>query len=253
MKSHISAAIFGVFLLSSCGSVYDTEDNDESFILEPKTEIEQEIKSVIFRKPRNSTERRCMSDKDLFIDASKEAFFTDNYAAVLMAQGRQESSCRADVSSKYADGYMEFTYNTARGEIRDGTCAFMGKPLSRSGVKRLMMNKEWSIRCGARYMRKNDSALKKLFPNTNDRWLGALAAYNGGLGWIFREHKLAVSKGYPENQYYGSVDSVCKRAKWACKENHHYPINIVGKWLPDYVEMGMPNNQFTYPPKLEKK
>lgn len=66
-----------------------------------------------------------------------------------------------------------------------------------------------------------------------------LAAYNGGLGWIHRDQRLASSKGLDSRQYFGAVDTVnAGRADWAIRENRDYPRRILLQHAPRYQGAG---------------
>lgn len=88
---------------------------------------------------------------------------------------------------------------------------------------------------------------------TYDRWLHdrvraaddcqrmamVLSAYNGGLGWISRDTKLALSKGLDPLVWFGSVESVNagrSAANW--RENRDYPRRILYQHQPRYASWG---------------
>ncbi|WP_260524267.1 transglycosylase SLT domain-containing protein [Serratia sp. PL7] len=72
-----------------------------------------------------------------------------------------------------------------------------------------------------------------------DRWAFVLSAYNGGLGWVQRDRKLATTKGLDHSRYWGNVETVNAgrtAANW--RENRGYPQRIIQRWQPLYVDAG---------------
>lgn len=193
------------------------------------------------RLPRTVAEKRCMRYLPLFVRASKEAFGVDDYTALLMAQAMQESTCDPNAKSPVgANGLDQFMYTTALDMIKRGRCTFLGNPRSRAGVEQLMLNPEWSARCGARYMADLIKFVKKYWTGT-DAYMAALACFNGGCGWIVKERKKALSKGEPD-VYCNSTRKSCIRSAANCKENNRYPVVIFTKRLPPLLEMGVAHN-----------
>ncbi|CAM4197394.1 transglycosylase SLT domain-containing protein [Bordetella pseudohinzii] len=71
------------------------------------------------------------------------------------------------------------------------------------------------------------------------RWAFALSAYNGGLGWVNRDKKLASSKGLDPLVWFGSVEQVNagrSAANW--RENRDYPKRILYHHQPTYIQAG---------------
>jgi len=191
-------------------------------------------------QPHNPTDpvmARCLDDVSAISEAARESL-DESFTAVLMAQARQESGCNPYAASRYAVGYMQFTPATGADKIRT-VCDWYGKPVTKAGRRRLMRRKDWSIRCGAKYMSQLWSSTRPLFDPLREEYAAALASYNGGLGWIIRERRIAPVKTI----YFGGVDQVCLRAEWACRENHSYPDKILNKWLPMFEAYGVPSNE----------
>ena len=66
-----------------------------------------------------------------------------------------------------------------------------------------------------------------------------LSAYNGGLGWIQRDQKLASSKGLDPLVWFGSVELVnAGRAAANWQENRAYPKRILIELQPIYATWG---------------
>ena len=53
------------------------------------------------------------------------------------------------------------------------------------------------------------------------------AAYNGGIGWLWREERACAKRGDCDNRrWFGHVEKVCLRHPGACRENRNYPVKI---------------------------
>ncbi|CAN5883683.1 transglycosylase SLT domain-containing protein [soil metagenome] len=66
-----------------------------------------------------------------------------------------------------------------------------------------------------------------------------LSGYNGGLGWVLRDQKLAIAKGLDPQVWFGSVERVNagrSADNWA--ENRQYPLRILQRYEPTYVAAG---------------
>ncbi len=73
-----------------------------------------------------------------------------------------------------------------------------------------------------------------------DWWAFALSAYNGGLGWVIKDRKLAEKQGYNPGKWWYNVENTSSRAKWAFKENRGYPKRILLELNKKYVAGGFP-------------
>jgi soluble lytic murein transglycosylase-like protein len=66
-----------------------------------------------------------------------------------------------------------------------------------------------------------------------------LSAYNGGLGWVYRDQALAAKHGQDRGRWFGSVEKYnAGRHAAAFKENRGYPRNILLRWQPLYARWG---------------
>lgn len=73
--------------------------------------------------------------------------------------------------------------------------------------------------------------------NHCERMAKALSGYNGGMGWVQRDEKLAASKGYNPAFWFDNVERVNagrKDAFW--QENRGYPKRILRKLEPNYAK-----------------
>lgn len=141
-------------------------------------------------------------------------------------QIHQESGWNKDAKSAFASGLTQFTPDTEKWIIS------MFPDLGTEGVK----NPEWAIRGLIRY----DLYLKtKVKAKTEcDDWAKALSGYNGGLGWVYRDEKLAASKGKDPGLWWGNVELYSPRAPQFVKENRDYPAKILLKHQPLYLSTG---------------
>lgn len=144
--------------------------------------------------------------------------------ALFGSQIQQESGWNPLAQSKYAGGLSQFTPDTA------DWIATLDAELQAS---KDVFNPNWAIRAQIFY----DKFLWEKFPaakTDDDRDAFMLASYNGGLGWILKERKLATNPGrwFCDN----GVEKKCIRVSWACKENRAYPRKILYHWKPKYEE-----------------
>lgn len=72
------------------------------------------------------------------------------------------------------------------------------------------------------------------------RWAGVLSGYNGGLGWVNRDRRLAASSGADPNVWVGHVEFYSNRAQWAIEENRAYVHRILHVLEPRYLNAGWP-------------
>ena len=133
------------------------------------------------------------------------------------AQIHQESLWRPKARSKYAHGLAQFTPDTAKWITR----------YSPEIKKNTPLNAKWALRALVIY---NDFLMErvKAIDNCNKRAF-ALSAYNGGLGWVFRDKKLAAKNKKNRNVWWNSVEKYSPRSKAAYRENRHYVKVILKK------------------------
>jgi hypothetical protein len=66
-----------------------------------------------------------------------------------------------------------------------------------------------------------------------------LSAYNGGLGWVYRDQALAEKSQLDRSRWFGHVELVnAGRSAAAFKENRGYPRKILLRWQPLYASWG---------------
>ena len=149
--------------------------------------------------------------------------------AALAAQLHQESRWQANAMSHVgAIGMAQFMPATAT-----WWCELNG--LSKQECQ--PTNPVWAIRALVGYDRWLFERVKGA--DLRSRHAFMLSAYNGGLGWVQRDQKLASSKGLDPLVWFDSVELVNagrSAANW--KENRVYPKRILIELQPLYATWG---------------
>lgn len=148
--------------------------------------------------------------------------------ATFAAQVHQESRWRTNAASPVgAQGMAQFMPATARwisgidGQLATGDT----------------QNPTWALRALVVYDKWLWDRIKA-FDDCN-RMAFTLSAYNGGLGWVYRDQALASSSGLDKLTWWSSAATVNagrSAANW--QENRHYPQVILFKHQPIYAAWG---------------
>ncbi len=148
--------------------------------------------------------------------------------ATFAAQIHQESGWRADARSKYASGLAQFTPVTAD---------WISKLYVGELGENQPLNPSWALRALVTY----DNRLWNLIiaADSCERMAMTLSSYNGGLGWLQRDIKLAREAGADTARWFGSVEHYSNRAQWAIEENRGYPRRILLKLERLYFGWGV--------------
>ncbi len=148
--------------------------------------------------------------------------------AVFAAQVEQESGWSPDaVSPVGARGLGQFMPLTARD---------MGRTRPDLGPA-APTNPGWAIRALVVYDLANLRRLRAATPC--DLWAMGLSAYNGGLGWVWKDQALARSQGLDPATWWDNVETVnAGRSIAAKRENTGYPRAILLKRQPKYLAWG---------------
>lgn len=152
--------------------------------------------------------------------------------ATFAAQIHQESRWRADARSPVgAEGLSQFMPTTT-----EWIAAAYPKQLGEAQP----YNPGWAMRALVHY----DRWLFERLPATAqcERWAMVLSAYNGGLGWVQRDRKLASEKGSDQLIWFNSIEKFnAGRSAANFNENRHYPRVILSKWESLYEKAGWGN------------
>ena len=98
-------------------------------------------------------------------------------------------------------------------------------------------NPGWGLRALVTYDRHLWERIKAATPC--DRMAMTLSAYNGGLGWVWRDQKLAASKGADSARWFDQVEQFnAGRHAAAFRENRGYPRLILLTFAPRYAAAG---------------
>ncbi|ENO0459398.1 transglycosylase SLT domain-containing protein [Salmonella enterica] len=101
-------------------------------------------------------------------------------------------------------------------------------------------NPSWAIRALVQY----DRWLwqRVVAADSCQRMAFTLSAYNGGLGWVNRDKKLAAQRGLDEHVWFDQVATVnAGRSAASWRENRGYPQRILYQNAPRYLSWGGAN------------
>jgi len=151
--------------------------------------------------------------------------------ARIAGQLHQESAWRPDVCSwAGACGLAQFIPSTAE---------WMAEIFARELAPAVPDDPRWAIQANVYYNhwlyhRNRD------FADECSRWAATLSSYNGGLGWVNRDQRLAASAGADPSSWFGEVELFSGRADWAMNENRSYVRRILLDLEPRYHRAGWP-------------
>jgi len=134
--------------------------------------------------------------------------------ATLAAQIHQESAWRIDaVSWAGAQGLAQFMPGTSKdAALRWPSDCNPANPFKPS----------WAFACRDRYLKAQVAGGQ----SECDQWAFMFRAYNGGLGWIRKDRKLAAMAGDNPDDWKAVEPYNSCRAMSAWKENTEYPVRI---------------------------
>ncbi|WP_265535388.1 transglycosylase SLT domain-containing protein [Pseudomonas saponiphila] len=153
----------------------------------------------------------------------------DAPVAMFAAQIHQESRWKFDAKSPVGAQGL--------GQVMPTTATWLAQTFPKALGKIEPYNPVWSIQALVSYDRWLASRVKAR--NTCDRNAMILSSYNGGLGWVIRDRKLAAASGADPLIWFNSVERFNDgRSAAAFKENRQYPRLILLRWEPMYVAEG---------------
>lgn len=159
--------------------------------------------------------------------------------AMFASQIHQESGWRPNAKSAFASGLTQFTPDTEKWIIS------LFPSLGREGVQ----DPKWAIRAMIKYDMYLYGRVDAKY--LCDRWAKTLSAYNGGLGWVSRDERLAARNGADPTLWWGHVEKYSPRAPQFIKENRDYPIKILLKHQPMYLKSGFYGTSTVCPARLK--
>lgn len=71
-----------------------------------------------------------------------------------------------------------------------------------------------------------------------DQWAFTLSSYNGGLGNLMRDRRLAAARHRDPNRWYFNVDLASDRGRNAFIVNRRYPTQILFRFQPQFASWG---------------
>lgn len=167
------------------------------------------------------------------------------YRSDVIRSARVDWGLNAPVADFAAQMHQESGWNpAARSPVgAEGLSQFM--PSTADWIAGLMphlaarepYNPGWAIRALVSY----DRWLwqRVAVPDGCERMAMTLSAYNGGLGWVNRDRRLARMRGLDDARWFGAVETVNagrSAANW--RENRHYPQRILHTLAPRYLSWG---------------
>lgn len=151
----------------------------------------------------------------------------DAPVATFAAQLHQESAWNPNAVSRVgAQGMAQFMPATAQwwcSKTNESDC----QP----------MNPSWAMRAMVGYDKWLYQQIRAI--DHCQRMAMTLSAYNGGLGWVFRDQRLASRLGRDQQRWFGHVERVNDgRSAPNFKENRDYPRRILFLYEPRYALWG---------------
>ena len=161
------------------------------------------------------------------IRASRVEAGLDARVATFAGQVEQESGGNTEARSPVgASGLAQFMPATARD---------LGRSRPDLGPA-VPTNPGWALRAMVAY---DQAQLRRITANTEcDAWLMALAAYNGGLGWVWRDQTKAKAQGLDPGSWAVVAKVNAGRAAAAKDENARYGPAIVYRRQPKFLTWG---------------
>jgi len=169
--------------------------------------------------------REALFYRDNFIRIWRYYFNLAESPTFGFAQVHQESRWNTNAKSRFASGLAQFTPGTAADFSKLLPPEVQAICPSKTGCP---TEPNWALNALSLY----DFRLHKSFgwaASDDDRWRLALAAYNGGAGWLQKERARAGGSAK-----WADIVAACMRAPQYCKENRDYPVRILEKWFPLY-------------------
>lgn len=165
----------------------------------------------------------------ILVRAAHANWGLDAPIATLAAQVHQESRWNAQATSPVgAQGLAQFMPSTAE---------WMARLYPKALGENQPYNPGWALRALVTYDRWLADRVQAHSPC--DKWAFTLSAYNGGLGWVQKDARLASASGADKLAWFDSVERHnAGRSAANFRENRAYPRQILLKWEPLYSSAG---------------
>ena len=166
--------------------------------------------------------------RSILIRSARAVWGLNAPTATFAAQVHQESYWRSDAVSRVgARGLTQFMPATSK------WIAGLYPELSGNEPH----NPAWALQAQARYMYWLWARVRAADPC--QRMAKALSSYNGGLGWLQRDERLAAQRGLDPALWWDGVENInAGRSAAAKHENQQYPRKILLQLEPAYISTG---------------
>lgn len=170
--------------------------------------------------------RDCLQHRRDLVRNARMVWGMDAPIATFAAQMAQESSCRANAHSPYADGLTQFTPDTA---------SWIGMRFPELAPP-APLNPVWAMRAMVQY---DKYLIERADGETTcDSMWFALWGYNGGEGWVRRDRRMAAAAGANARRRAAVEPFNAGRAPAMFRQNRDYPAAIIGRWQPLFIAAG---------------
>ncbi|WP_420029776.1 transglycosylase SLT domain-containing protein [Pseudomonas putida] len=156
----------------------------------------------------------------------------DAPVATFAAQVHQESRWRLNAKSPVGAQGL--------GQVMPTTAVWLAELFPDTLGNVQPFNSTWSLMALVSYDRWLVDRIKGR--NACERHAMVLSSYNGGLGWLIRDRKLASAKGADPLAWFGSIERFnAGRSAAAFRENRGYPRLILKTFEAQYIADGWGN------------
>lgn len=153
----------------------------------------------------------------------------DAPVATFAAQIHQESRWKFDAKSPVGAQGL--------GQVMPTTATWLAELFPKALGKVEPYNSAWSMQALVSYDRWLANRIQARTPC--DQGAMMLSSYNGGLGWVIRDRKLASAKGADPLTWFESVERYnAGRSAANFRENRNYPRLILLRWERLYEDAG---------------
>lgn len=153
----------------------------------------------------------------------------DAPVATFAAQIHQESRWRFDAKSPAGAQGL--------GQVMPSTAAWLAEVFPKALGNPQPYNPSWSMQALVSYNRWLAQRIQAR--TTCEKGAMVLSSYNGGLGWLIRDKRLASASGADQLVWFDSVERFNSgRSAANFRENRDYPRLVLHRWEPLYIAAG---------------